>query len=385
MISRFVSERKEKSPLTKRNEYGIIIHEKAEFTPDVPLAHFTKTPDGETIIAMGIFDGRGSDKYKKDDSLSLPGILSMSKDKGRTFTKTGVFKEGCGGLLLCTQKGTLILAYSDLGKMSEFDWDNELHDAKNAKLPTYVSRSLDLGKTWQKPKLLHEDWTGANMDILQTRKGRVVFTSMKLFHNPGRHVVLTYGSDDEGKTWTASNIIDLGGVGHHGGAMEAVMVELKDSRLLKLIRTNWGQFWAAYSEDEGRYWHPYGPSGIDASTAPARLVRLASGRIAVLWNRWFPEGEKEVKFWGGDCNFMETKTSNQREELSLSFSEDEGESWSAPVVIAKNPGGGHISYPYAFEPEPGRIWILSAWTKVKKSEEYFDAPLRMQIYEKDFV
>jgi hypothetical protein len=333
---------------------------------------------------MGIFYDEKTRKDRRDLLLSSSGVVSMSNDNGKSFKKTGFFREGCGGPLLCTRKGTLILAYSDLTKISKFDWDNELHDAKNATLPTYFSKSHDLGKTWQEPKLLHEDWTGANMDILQTKGGRIVFTSMKLFHNPGRHVVLTYGSDDDGETWTESNIIDLGGIGHHGGAMETVMVELMDSRLLKLIRTNWGQFWVAYSQDEGRYWHPYGPSGIDASTAPARLIRLTSGRIALLWNRWFPEREKEVKLMGGDCNSMETKTSNQREELSLSFSGDEGQTWSAPVIIAKNPGG-QVSYPYAFEPEPGKIWISSPWTKFKNSLEDADASLKMQVYEKDFI
>jgi hypothetical protein len=36
--------------------------------------------------------------------------------------------------------------------------------------------------------------------------------------------VVTYSSDDDGVTWTPSNIIDLGGCGNHAGAVEATIV-----------------------------------------------------------------------------------------------------------------------------------------------------------------
>jgi len=50
--------------------------------------------------------------------------------------------------------------------------------------------------------------------------------------------------------------------------------------------------------------------------------------------------------------------SNYREELSLAFSDDEGESWSEPVVVARHKGKW-LSYPYAFEVEPGCIWLTT--------------------------
>ena len=81
------------------------------------------------------------------------------------------------------------------------------------------------------------------------------------------------------------------------------------------------------------------------------LKRLTSGRIVLLWNRRFPEGKDEYPLSGGDCISSSTPASNHREELSISFSEDECASWSAPVVLARNPGG-RLSYPYAFEFEP---------------------------------
>src|SRR5690606_29785709 len=140
---------------------------------------------------------------------------------------------------------------------------------------------------------LHDDWTGSIRDIIETSDGSIVFTSMIMRHNPGHHTVLTYTSKDEGKTWTASNIIDLSGTGNHSGVMESTLAQLKDGRLWMLLRTNWGNFWQTFSDDDGLTWKEVAPTDIDASSSPGLLRRLQSGRLALVWNRLFPEGKKE--------------------------------------------------------------------------------------------
>ena len=126
------------------------------------------------------------------------------------------------------------------------DLDNDSKDAPGARNPTYAIRSLDGGETWQDLQKLHDRHTGAIRDILQTRSGRIVFTSMKLLNNPGRHSVMTYWSEDSGQSWHPSNLIDLGGNGHHDGATEGTIVELKDGRLLQYIRTPWANSGVPY-------------------------------------------------------------------------------------------------------------------------------------------
>ncbi len=198
-------------------------------------------------------------------------------------------------------------------------------------------------------------------DIIRTRTGRLVMTSMKLLHDPGRHAVMTYCSDDAGETWYPSNIIDLGGMGHHGGVTEPCVLELSDGTLFMLIRTNWGQFWYALSWNDGIGWHPMGPTGIDAASAPGMLKRLQSGRVALVWNRAFPyEGPSDVTAWmrGGDANWSAVATSNFREELSISFSEDDCRTWTPPQLIARK-REAQLSYPYIFEPKPGTLWITT--------------------------
>ena len=145
-------------------------------------------------------------------------------------------------------------------------------------------------------------------------------------------------------------------------------------RLLMLLRTNWSQFWFAISTDDGSHWHPMGPAGIDASSAPGLLLRLDSGRLALFWNRLYPEGETEYPLAGGDGLWSGVPVSNYRAELCVSFSEDEWEHWSAPVVVAGDPEGGWISYPYAFEVEPGVLWLTT-----------MQGDLRLRMREADFL
>ncbi len=304
----------------------------------------------------------------------------LSHDNGRTWSqpralfdqsdekKIRVSNERA---MIRTKNGTIILACMNLLER-KWTWDNKLHDAPGARLPTYVMRSLDNGKTWQNIQKVHDDYSGAVRDIIQTKQGRIIFTAMKMQHRPGRHAVLTYSSVDDGKTWSPSGLIDLGGKGHHGGVTEPSLTELKDGRPWMLIRTNWGEFWSAHSYDGGKFWRTLQPSGIKSSSAPCLIKRLESGRLMLLWNRPVPEGKQHWPLSGGDGLWSETPVSNFREELSLAFSEDEGKTWSRAVVIARQPGTW-LAYPYAFEWKPGIIWVTTMQGKV-----------RVEINEKDF-
>ena len=63
-----------------------------------------------------------------------------------------------------------------------------------------------------------------------------------------------------------------------------------------------------------------------------------------------------------------------REEVSIAFSEDDGTIWSEPEVILQVKGC-EPSYPYLFEPEPGRLWVSTL----------FGYRVAMRLDEQDFV
>lgn len=334
------------------------------------------------------FDKQGPFVHLEDGGILAIDAASsyVSRDGGKTWSEPRPLfpddrdiRVSNERALLRTESGVIIAAFMNLEER-HWTWDNKLRDAPEARLPTYVMRSLDGGETWRDIQKLHVDWTGAIRDMIETSDGRVIFTSMKMRHDPGRHSVLTYSSTDEGKTWTASNLIDLGGSGHHGGVTEPTLVELEDDRIWMLIRTNWGEFWSAYSHDGGKFWRVIKPSGIPASSAPGLIKRLASGRLVLVWNRPLPEGKSDWPLSGGDGLWSRAPVSNHREELSIAFSDDDGASWTKPVVIAHardtSASGSRrwVSYPYVFEKSPGELWITT-----------MQGGLRMSLREEDFV
>lgn len=154
-------------------------------------------------------------------------------------------------------------------------------------------------------------------------------------HNPGHHRVITYTSMTNGLNWIRSNVIDMGGVGHHSGVKESTVEQSKDGRLWMLMRTNWGVFWESYSDNEGLTRKNIKPTKIDTSSAPGMLKRLQSGRLFLVWNKVYPEGKTEYKLSRGDGISSEVANSNDREEFSIMFSDDNSKTWTDPVVIAR--------------------------------------------------
>jgi len=337
---------------------GVWYHPQATQMRGLPLGPFVRLPDGRIL------------------AVDPPGDVVTSADEGQTWQRSPLFPAESEFVLrpekalLCTRSGVVILAFENKNDDAKFKWDSKLRDAPGAKRPTWVTRSVDGGHTWAAPQKLHEPWTGALRDIIQTREGAVVFTSMQMLHDPGRHSVLTYSSTDDGRSWRRSNIIDLGGVGHHAGALEATVEQLRDGRLWMLIRTNWKVFWEAFSEDAGVSWRTIRPSTIDTSSSPGLLKRLQSGRLILIWNRCYPEDDPSFQM-RDDRDFSELPTSVQRKEMSLMLSADDGKTWTKPVLIAKR---GGFAYPYLCEVRPGELWVTTMYGN-----------LRVTLWEEDFM
>ena len=320
----------------KLSTTGIWLDGRVDDMPGLPMGPFTRVGEGSVLTV--------------DSAQSA----LVSSDEGQSWKSQPIFADPAKfairpeRAILRTRSGAVILAFMNDKETANWHWDPKTSDSPDARLPTYAVRSPDGGKTWEAPQKLHDDWTGAIRDMIQTTKGSVVFTSMMLRHQPGRHAVVTYTSLDDGRSWRRSNVIDLGGVGHHGGVTEATIEQLKDGRLWMLLRTNWKFFWEAFSDDEGISWRDTRATTIDASSAPGLLKRLASGRLVLIWNRYFPEGQTSFPLSGGDNQWSEVPVSNHRQELSIKFSGDDGCTWTAPVVIARKKDTW-LAYPYLFE------------------------------------
>jgi sialidase-1 len=335
-----------------------LLDPRVEWRDTLPAGPFVSLADGRALAVDGT------------DVLT-------SHDEGRSWRRMPLFSEPekyfarLERALLRTKDGTLLLAFLN-DRERVWKWDQaQAEPGPDVRLPTFIVRSVDEGTTWEVPQRLQDEWSGAIRNMIQTHDGGIVFTTMKILRQPGRHGCLTYRSDDDGRSWRPSNLLDLGGHGHHDGALEPAIVELRSGQLWMLIRTTLDFLHEARSHD-GLHWRELGPTTIDASTAPPMITRLASGRLLLVWNRLHREGETDHPRRGGDNQWSAVPAINQRAELSIAFSDDDGRTWTRPAVIVRSKRD--TSYPYVYERRPGELWITTMRSTVK-----------LVLHEADFV
>jgi hypothetical protein len=312
--------------------------------------------------------------------------LRTSNDDGKTWSEPLPVSEGlhptepAAAYLVKSTRGALVVVYLDR-TTQKFRWNDKLGEPEDdCRLELWAIRSVDGGRTWIDRQRLLDGYNANFFGFIQTRAGRLVVSAEHLVRNPGHWVACSLSSDDDGKTWRRSNLIDLGGHGHHDGATEPTVAELSDGRLLMLIRTNLDRFWQAFSDDGGRYWRTIGPSPIDASSSPGYLLRLHSGRLVLLWNRLNPEGRTVAKSRPSAAS--EIPASWHREELSIAFSDDDAKTWTKPFVVARQKDG-QLSYPYVFERRPGELWLMAGFAFRRGWKE--PLPLRLRASEEALV
>jgi lysophospholipase L1-like esterase len=333
----------------------IRMHSKGKALPFDHQGPFVTTSDGGVLAV-----GRSNAFISRDEGQSWKSFpLFQANDKYEARDERALLK---------LRDGTIVFAWmNERGRQQGGPWGKG-GEAEAAKwvIPVCVSRSTDDGKTWSEPLTIQERWCGAIRSLIQLKSGRLVLVAQKVI--PWRHVTLTYVSDDQGKTWKASNLVDIEtkNSGDHGGTMEGTVIELTDGRLYMLIRTTRGWLWEAYSSDGGQKWEGVAQSKIRSSTCCGQLARLASGRLALLWNHPTDENPRDIR---------------SREGLSLAFSDDDGKTWTKRLILSKRslkPGEPYYmarqSYPYLYERSPGKFWITT-----------MQGGLRMKIAEADLL
>ncbi|GMV96781.1 MAG: hypothetical protein AMXMBFR83_11410 [Phycisphaerae bacterium] len=232
------------------------------------------------------------------------------------------------------------------------------------RLDIWYTRSSDEGKSWTPIRSIWTGYTGAMNSAAQLRSGRLLFpfscltqrtwssrgTGLDAFTFTGQYDCAVLYSDDAGASWSLSPDrvrVVVPDIVSAYGAVEPVVLELKDGRVWMLIRTQLGRFYESFSPD-GRSWSAPRPTRIISSDSPPGLLRLADGRMAMFWNGClrFPYA------YGG------------RHVLHAAVSEDEGRTWRGAREVARDPyrndppppSGDHgPSYPYPSVSKEGMI------------------------------
>jgi len=194
------------------------------------------------------------------------------------------------------------------------------------------------GRTqWLEPNVIYEGYCGAIMDFKQLRTGRLVAPFAWWVPNRpvappiGANLCTTFHSDDGGTTWakSASDVSSPcypGFVGNNYGADEPSIIELRDGRLLMLMRTQTGFLYESFSSDQGDTWSEGQPSRFTGSSSPPVLWRMPDGRILLLWNNC--ESPPAHEGAGVYVN---------RDALHAAVSADEGKTWRGFREVYRDP------------------------------------------------
>jgi sialidase-1 len=300
------------------------------------------------------------------------GVYRTSSDEGRSWMDLAEIPAGPGpeidnGLLVEDREGRLVLVYRDDAGMKLNRTPDNMPLA-GARLQIWTVRSTDGGKTWGDHQRLIKGFCGAMIDGICMHGGRLVIPLQELRYEPPRHATVVFSSDDGGASWTRSEDIDIGGHGIEDGAFEATVAEVAKQRLLMFLRTTRDRIWRSESGDGGRTWTEPKPTEIAASNSPSFLLTLGSGRIALVWNPVSPtngaDWPRRIK-----PRYAENPDSVYREELLFALSDDDGTTWTRPVVIAQRPGA-KLRYAYMVEWRPGEIWLAlrGRWFRILEAD-----------------
>lgn len=138
-------------------------------------------------------------------------------------------------------------------------------------------------------------------------------------------------SDDMGRTWSAPTVLaDAEGSEFE----EPATLITRTGRILMILRDNGLRtMHAIHSDDGGATWSPR--RDLQTAGLPAHLAELADGRILMTYGWRVPDhGIRAV------------------------WSDDDGETWSEPVVIRAGMGNGNLGYPCTIPCGDGSLLTL---------------------------
>ena len=336
-------------------------------------------PDGRLIALFMRHVGGVQEiaaQYSDDDGLSWgepESLFRLPKEPG-----------GWGGLeVLVDQDGELhifLLNDAHTGIIQTGEERQKPPSVTERRLDIWHVKSLDGRGTWTVPTCIWKGYTGALNSVTQLRSGRILLPfarrTNRTWADRGEGLdaytyvgwaecTLVY-SDDAGATWHLSPAalkVPTPNL-HTYGAVEPVVLELRDGRVWMLIRTQLGRLYESFSED-GIIWSRPRPTHLLSSDSPVGLVRLPDDRIVLLWNSCL----RYPYALGG------------RHVLHAAISEDEGRSYRGYREVVRDPlrneppppGGDHgTAYPFPSLTRDGNVILTTGQGKGRIAVVRFD-------------
>jgi sialidase-1 len=244
---------------------------------------------------------------------------SRSTDDGKTWGERFTLVPNTGGMnvmsvtFLRNSTGDILLFYC----------------VKNSKtdLKLCVRRSTDEAETWSEPMVVTADagyHVMNNARAVQMIDGRIICPvawTEEAIRTGEVYNTVCYFSDDQGHSWQrGKGIVRCG----RRGAMEPGVIELKDGRLLQIIRTQFGMIWHAYSSDRGDTWTAAKPWTMVSPEAPSTVTRLPDNGDFLLVLNPIAQTDGSVSHSG------------RRSPLAAAVSDNEGASWKRMRLLEED-------------------------------------------------
>ena len=326
----------EPAAFDRAKDFSSLVYTATDTNPRYTEGSVAVLDDGTYLFAVTEFQGSGSD-------FSGAQIIGRkSEDRGMTWGRSRVLQANTGGLNVMS--ATLRLTGSGVKKRTLTLY----YLQKNAfdDLDLLVRTSRNDGRTFGDATLITDSpgYHVVNNDrVVRLSTGRLIAPAASTadVREENHFVSSCFISDDSGKTWRrGKGVVDA----PKRGAMEPEVIELKDGRLMMIIRTQLGYIGKSYSRDAGDTWTKMESLGVKAPEAPATIRRVPStGDLLLIWNHTYTEGVGH----GG-----------QRTPLTAALSQDEGLTWKVVANLETDP---HHTYSYTSAFFHGDRLLLSYW------------------------
>jgi sialidase-1 len=276
--------------------------------------------DGSLFAAWSQFYGGA------EDHAAARIVAVKSSDGGRTWSAPATIQENQGKAnvmsvsLVRSASGDVLFFYLIKNSLSD--------------LKAYVRRSTDDTQTWSEPVLITPEpgyHVMNNARIIQLKSGRLlapVSTCGTVFAKGDPFRTVVYRSDDDGRTWQRGSTFLAA---PKRGAMEPGLIEMKDGRVMQIIRTQTGYIWHSYSSDGGDTWTQAKQWNIEAPEAPTTITRLPST------GDWLMVLNPTVEWKNPEKTVLGTNHGGARTPLAAMISHDEGKTWSKQKNIESDP------------------------------------------------
>jgi len=286
---------------------------------------YANLPDGKLIgLVGGAENGNAIARYSSDDGSSWSSttpLFALDASVG------GWGLHNC----LLDREGELHLLYTN-----DANTTGKGKSIYDIRYDIWHVRSRGGRRAWDPPVSVWKGYAGSLLSFAQMQNGRLLVPFCYLtprswakrgegfdqFTYMGRFSSSAAYSDDNGQTWHVSpaelkvqtpNLFSE-------GAIEPIVLQLKDGRVWMLLRSQNDRFYESFSIDGNNWTHPV-PTSILSSDSPCSLTRLRDGRVVMLWNNTlrFPYAN------GG------------RAVLHGAISENDGRTWRGYREVAANP------------------------------------------------